>query len=729
MSMSLRSLLAASLALSLTLGSAGAFAQEAVGVEARQQDVELWKNFGHFTLVAQPEAAVRFGQQLLQLENQPYLAAIEAAPEQYDPMNIAKWTGNDVLRGLWNQLFDKYQAALTERSRSEAQIRADIETLDDGTRARWNAIKRLKETGQFAAPYFVEYLEDDSKRALHPFIIPAMKEIGISLVYPVALALPHVKPATQQKLADVLATVGHPEAMPYLKMVAESDKSDANIKDVARSAMERVASNVNQPTDASAADMFVALGEKHYRFGTLGQDIEGLDFYNEVGIVWTYSTETNLLIPTDVPRQVYADVRAMQSARTALELDANKTDALTLHLASNLRRENNLDGQQDKSYTLPNPPAFYLLLAGADQQKSVLARALSDMDADLALDGIEAMAKTSGDAVLLGSDNTRKPVLDALYYSDRRVRFTAALTLAQAKPGAEYPGSFSVVPVLGQAVRQSEKRNALVVAGEPDLYNAAMEGIDFGSVAADSLDVAGTKAAAAFPGVDLIVYTGDLLKFRDFMAQIKADGELSVVPVLALVDPNAAVAIGLEYPNVVTADPLAFDSDAELPDAELDRLERLSSQAIDTYGGEPISADEALVYAEGALALLEEIAGNQSIYEARDVMSILIEALDDDRPTVATGAGRVLALIDEQVAQEALTEAALTRPGSVQIALLGSLAESAKNFGNQLDAGMVDRLAQLVTSSSGDTALAAARAHGALTELSTERATGILFSK
>ena len=729
MSMSLRSLLAASLALSLSLGSAGAFGQEAVTPEPRQEDVNLWQTFGHFALVAQPEAAAPLGQQLLQLDNQQLLAAIEAASENYHPDNIRKWTKNDALRDLWNQLEDKYQAALTERSRSEAQIRADIEKLDDGTRARWNAIKRLKETGQFAAPYFIEYLQDDSKRSLHPFIVPAMKEIGVPLVYPVSVALPHVKPATQQMLADVLGTIGYPEAMPYLKMIVESDNADANIKDVCRSAMERIGANADIAADASAADMFLHTGEKRYRDGTLGNDVEGLDLYNEVGIIWTYSTDTDVLIATDVPRAVYADVRAMQNAKSALELDANKADALTLHLASNLRRENNLDGQQDKSYTLPNPPAFYLLLAGADQQKSVLARALKDMDADLALDGIEAMAKTSGDAVLLGSDNTRKPVLDALFYSDRRVRFTAAITLAQAKPGQAYPGSYSVVPVLGQAVRQSDQRNALVVAGEPDLYNAALEGIDFGSVAAESLDVASTKASAAFPGVDLIVYTGELTGFQDLMAQIKSDGELSVVPVLALVNPNAATAIGLEYPGVVTADPLSFDSDAQLPDAELDRLERLAAQAVSNYSGEPIDADEALGYAEAALVLLEEIAGNQSIYEARDVMAILIEALDDDRPTVATGAGRVLALIDEQVAQQALAEASMSWSGNVQIALLGSLAESAKNFGNKLDAGTVDRLAQLVTTATGDTALAAARAHGALTELSTERATGILFSE
>lgn len=724
MSMSLRSLLAPSLALALSFAGP-ALSQDAANLEPKPENIRLWQAFAHNTLVANPEIAKGFADQIVQLDDMALLAAIEASGDNYEVQDLQPWTKNDTLREVWAQIEDKYQAALTNRARSEAQIRSDIEALGRSSRERFNATKRLKQTGQFAAPYYIEYLEDDSRKALHPLIIATIREVGKELTYPLSVALPNVSPATQSNLAVVLGEIGYPDALPYLKMVIESD-ADGNIKAVCQNAFDKILPNADVPSGASAAGLFVDLGQKKYVSGTRGDDMVNMDLYNQQGVIWRYNNSAGLVL-TAIPRQVFGDVLAMQAGRNALELDPNDASALTLHLTANLRRENNLDGAQDPSYTLPNPPAFYVLLAGADQQKAVLARALQDEDAALALDGIEAMAKTSGDAVLLGSGDARQPVLDGLYYSDRRVRFTSAITLAQAKPGETFTGSFSVVPVLGQAVRQSEQLNALVVAGEPDLVNSAMESIEFGSVAANSLDVASTKAAAAFPGVDLIVYSGDLTGFEALIAGAKADGQLSVVPILALVEPSVATAIGLKYPKVVTASPLAFDATAELPDSEADRLEQLANAAVLAYGGEPITSDEALAYAERALALLEEIAGNQSIYEARDVLSILIEALGDDRPTVATGAGQVLALIDEQVAQAAIAEEALSRPGSVQIALLGSLAESAKNFGNQLDAGTVDRLATLVTTSSGSTALAAARAHGALTELSTERATGILF--
>ena len=49
-----------------------------------------------------------------------------------------------------------------------------------------------------------------------------------------------------------------------------------------------------------------------------------------------------------------------------------------------------------------------------------------------------------------------------------------------------------------------------------------------------------------------------------------------------------------------------------------------------------------------------------------------------------------------------------------ETAMLASLAESATYFGNHLDAGQTDRLLELVNTGSGDLAIAAARAHGAL---------------
>lgn len=716
MKLSMRSLLAPSLALSLSLSAPLALAQS-------DESVRNWQMFAHFINVARPEQAKPFGEKLLALDNAEFLAAIEKERlHKFD--EVGEWVGIDSsIKDLWDQVQDKYQVALTQRSRNPEQIRADIKDLGGVNRKEFLAIQRLKETGQFAAPYYLEVLQDSSQSRLHPRVINAMIEVGSELTYPLSVALANVDPTTQVHIARVVGEIGYPEALPYLKVVAESD-ADSNVKRAAQAAFTQIAEGSGVDASGSAAELFIKIGQAKYGVGTREDELLGMDLANETGILWRYNADAGL-VPIAVPERVYADVLAMQNASSALKLEPEMADAVTLHLASNLRRENRLAGDADPSYTLPNPASFYLLISGAPQQKAVLTKALTDGDPALSLDAIEAMAKTVGNNVLLGQADTKAPVLDALYFADRRVRYTAAITLASAQPAEAFPGSVSVVPVLGQAVRQSDTLNAMVVApgGQGDALLSAMENIEYKAVADVDLDRAANKAAASMPGVDLIVYTGDFDGFEAMYAAAKADGTLGVSPILALVPDGVASAITINYPGVQTAAPIGDTTS----DDELDRLERLAEQTIETYGGEPIGADEALAYAEAALAQLKAIASTQSIYNAQDVEPILIEALDDDRSSVATGAALVLELIDSADAQQGLADAGLSRVGEVQIAMLDALAESAKAYGNKLDRDTIDSLIELVNTASGNTALSAARALGALTERPTSDTTGFIL--
>lgn len=715
MRLSLRSLLAPSLALSLCLASPSTFAQDDV-------NAKNWQMFAHFVNVARPEQAKPFGEKLLALDNAAFLAAIEAN-RVYPVSEVNKLGISDSLKETWQAIEDKHQAALIERSRDPEQIRADIQALageQGGTRQEYNAIQRLKATGQFAAPYFLEVLQDPSQRKLHPRTINAMIEVGKELTYPLSVALPSLDPVTQEYVARVLGDIGYPEALPYLKLVTTSDVG-SSVKAACLAAFSQIADSSGVDATGTAQELFVKIGQAKYGIGTLNGELLGMDLANETGIVWNYRSDGGL-IPVAVAQRVYADSLAMQNATSALALDPEMTEAVTLHLASNLRRENRMAGEADPGYQLPNPATFYLLISGAPQQKAVLERGLNDNDPALALDGIEAMAKTVGNNVLLGSGDNRAPVLDALFFSDRRVRYTAAITLASAAPAEAYSGSTSVVPVLGQAVRQSDELNAMIVAANgADALTTALENIDFKAVGDINLDRAATKASASMPGVDLIVYTGDFAGFEAMYASAKADGTLTISPILALVDTGVASAIKVNYPGVQTAAPLAEG------DEELDRLEKLANATITTYGGEPITEEEAEAYAVSALSLLDTIAGHESIYSAADVEPILIEALDDDRSAVATGAAGVLAQIESNAAQQGLAAAGLSRVGDVQIAMLNALAESAKSYGNKLDREATDALIALVKSSNGETALSAARALGALTARPTSDTTGFIL--
>jgi hypothetical protein len=70
--------------------------------------------------------------------------------------------------------------------------------------------------------------------------------------------------------------------------------------------------------------------------------------------------------------------------------------------------------------------------------------------------------------------------------------------------------------------------------------------------------------------------------------------------------------------------------------------------------------------------------------------------------------------MDSRAAQRALFDAALDASGDEQLVLLDRVAESVRNFGDHSDPRHVEAVLDLITSSGGQTAEAAARVAGSL---------------
>lgn len=248
MKVSLRSLLAPSLALSLCFSAPQVSAQT-------DEQAQTWQMFAHFVNVARPEQARPFGERLLAMDNASFLAAIEADRlrefEEVGEIGIA-----DSLKPLWQQIQDKRQEALTERSRDVDRIRADIMALGEGRTKEFLAIQRLKATGQFAAPYYLETLMDPDNRRLKPRVVNAMIEVGSELAYPLAVAMPGLPPATQVTIANVLGEIGYPEALPYLKQVTELE-TNTNVKAACQAAFSKIAESAGVDASGTAAELYI----------------------------------------------------------------------------------------------------------------------------------------------------------------------------------------------------------------------------------------------------------------------------------------------------------------------------------------------------------------------------------------------------------------------------------------------------------------------------------------
>lgn len=684
-------------------------------LSARAQDRGLagqWEDFNHYVLIARPDLAAGQAQALLSADAQQLLDVIEAGAYKDIRFVIERAQKFESLAPSAKQLGQMIDAALLSRMRDPGRIESAIGRLGEGERARLNATRQLREAGQFAAPQLLAVLRDDNRSALHPQVQAAMVAIGQPLVDPLSVALPQLEPVQQRQVARILAEIGYPRALPALQQVIDHPKTDPAAREVAVAAFDQLAAAAGaEAGKGPAARLYLHLAQRLYDAATEQRAIPGFDPGTGKGIVWTYGPRVGL-VAVPVPGPIYGDVLAMRNAAQALRLDPTLDSALTVYLAANCRRENRLPaGQTDPSYaSVLQPPTFYLRTAGPARQQEVLARALAAGDAELALDAIAALADTGGTAALISEGAASQPLLTALTFSDRRVRWDAAAALTNARPAEPFPGSHQVVRVLAEAVRQSDKQYALVVTADATEANSLSDlarqmgytvsaGTGLGEMA---------NLIAATPGIDLILVGGSADAYESVLNQARLDYKLAGAPLVAVVDPATQADLGRRFERVALAVPV-LKGDAAV-------LRSSVQKVIADQAGPAISPEAAQAYAIRSLGLLADVGACSKVYKVADAEPTLIEALGDVRIPVVQGSGAVLAVIDSASAQNAIFDAALDarRPQEVRVSLLASLAVSATQHGNQADEARMTKLLELVKASTGELALAASRAIGAL---------------
>ena len=667
---------------------------------------QLWSDFAHYVLIARPALAAEAAEALVDegVSSGDLLDAVEASDHGNATNVFDRAAGMPDVAGVSGQLQIKIESARIERSRDPQRIADNINLLDDTLRTYGNAVGRLSSAGQYAAPQLLATLRDENQRDLHPFVLRAMVDVGRPLVAPLSIALPQLEPVAQGQVAQVLAEIGYPYAMAALKEVLESPTTDGDARQRCAIAYDQLAREVDIAPNSSAAFLYLVLGINSYQAGTAGDPPQGFDAAKNVGLYWVYKPDIGL-VPLEVPASVYADALARAAAGKALALDNNLDDALTLFLASDLRADNNLGGGEDDP-SRPDawqPAEYYALLAGPQRLRDVLDFAITDLDPELALDAIEALSKTA-------SIDALRPLVRGLSFPDRRVRFRSAEALAKAMPTANFQNDFRVVPVLAEAVRQSDRRYAVVLADDESSRNqlaAAAAGMGIDEVIAGASIAEISAQVAQVPGVDLLVIAGPAGRVGLALDNATADYKLAGTPAVAYVSAADQIALNARYSQTGRLATVVGDISNET-------LDPAARGVIQSFSGGPLSAEDLDGFPLAGLALIREIALGQTVYNAGDALPAVVAALSDPREAVATSAGLTLAAIDSPDAQAALASSGQTQSGLVQIAHLQALAESANRFGNLISADQADEILELVKTSSGELAIAAAQAHGAL---------------
>ncbi|HWB53355.1 MAG TPA: HEAT repeat domain-containing protein, partial [Tepidisphaeraceae bacterium] len=490
------------------------FAQEEAAKPASKEPsaalVQSADDFWHYALVARYDLANQAAVQVLKESNQPLkvlLAFEKVSTDRHEDLDawMLRWEEIPELKDSVTKIVQVLNRGRYARRNDVADIQRNIERLNINERAYSLAIARLRDSGEMAVPIMLDYLRDPNKKEYYASIQRALRDLGREALNPLLASTEMKDPGTLIMVIDALGDIGYDATVPYLLRLAKSqDESDA-VRMAAKQALTTM--GAGDALKNSPAEMFYDLGERfYYNTAAISADMR-----LPVADVWYWDEEKGLT-RKEVPPQIFNDIMSMRECEYSLKLDPSMEKALSLWLSGNYDREAKLRHGQSDPTRQPNQPDanYYGVAAGAQYLNAVLARALHDHNSPVALRAVRSLNVIIGTSNMFSGDSGQ-PIVDAMSYSDRQIRFEAAMAIAGALPQKRFSGQDRVVPILAQALTQSGKPNLLVVLPtQNDINEVAQAFKKEYSVDGATSVASALNDAAAMNNVDVVVISEDL---------------------------------------------------------------------------------------------------------------------------------------------------------------------------------------------------------------------------
>lgn len=705
-------------AAALSVALAAPLALPSISLAQEQVDplVKSVEDFWHYGKIARYDLAAQKAGEITSADAVKVLEAFEkVAAERNDSIDewMIRFQGVEALKEPAKQLADLINKGRFERRANPEFILKNINRLDKGDLPYRLAMVQLRESGELAVPFLLDVMKDPGKQSLHGPARRAVVELGRLALNPLTAATESSDPAQLILVTQLLGEIGYDAAVPYLARLTETS-GEETVKQAASSALQKLNGG------AGAANLFYDLAEKlYYERSSLAADRRF-----PTANVWNFDKDKGL-VRTPVPQEIFNDVMAMRAAEYALALNTER-DAMSLWLAANYKREADLpQGATDATRQQNQPDAhFYGVTAGSQYVNASLARALKDGNNAVALKSVKSLQQIVGDANFK-SGNNAGPLIDAMQYRERRVRFEAAFTLAQALPQSSFAGQEMVVPLLAEAISQTGQPSLLVVMPTQEAVNAIVEPLKAEQyITAGSTSASGAlAAAAAVPAIDVVVISDELppAEIENLLGLMAQNPKMRGAAKLVVVKSTASQWEARKVTDKSISTTTATDAAGIKP---------AIVTARESGGALPLDTKLATEYATRAGELLKRLAISRGqVLDLAPARSTLLGSLEDARPEIVKLAGEALALMNNDDAQRGLLLRATTDgvADDVKVSLFNSVSTSAKFWGNKLDAQQIAALDRVVReATNAEVKSAAAEARGALNLPSDQAKTLIL---
>jgi len=428
--------------------------------QGQQQTLEEdWNDFLHYTMIGRLDLAKGYAQAILQGNPDPValFELVQQNPQGYDfAMKVAETARDEELAKVTQQLLGVIDQGRFARRTDPKIIVEEVRRLGGTPRGKLIAIQRLRDAGEYSVPFLLdamaETMRDPAAKNELAAMIEALPQIGQPAIRPLAAALQMNNEQVNAEIIRALGQIGYPQALPYLKYVAENSQS-AELRALAAESLRKIDPRaVNTP----AAALFFQLAEKHYYHNESLNPPEDVPIAN----IWFWDGSANRLARVEVAREYFHELMCMRCCEWSLKAQEQFGVAIGLWLAAFFKAE---------SAGVPMPEYFgqehanalvYATTAGPEYLHQALARAVNDRNPPVALGAVEALATTAGERSLMYTLGPSQPLLQALSFPDRAVRYSAAIAIASAGPRQPFPESGVVVQNLAEAVTPRAQETA-----------------------------------------------------------------------------------------------------------------------------------------------------------------------------------------------------------------------------------------------------------------------------
>lgn len=437
---------AAILALTLFVVSAG-FAQTLE---------ENWSDFLHYTVIGRPDLAKGYAQVVLDSNPDPVelFELSKENPEGYKLLlRFNEFAPDAESAELTRKILDIIEQGSFIRRADPKVIVMEIKRLSSTDRGWFTAVKRLRNAGEYAIPFMLDAMADDSREEELPDIVRALPQIGRDAIRPLVAALQTENVALKAQIITALAKIGYPQSQAYLKYIVENDDS-AELRELAKESLSQIDPGTLK---IPAAQLFFELGEKYYYHAQSLAPAEDADFAN----IWFLDSDRQRLVREEVDKSYFNELMAMRCCEWVLKADAGFGPAIGLWLAAFFKAESAGVEQMPQYFGERHADALvYATTAGVEYLHQALARAVKDKNAHVALGAIEALGTTAGEKSLLYHIGPAQPLLQALSFNSIRVRYSAAIAVAAAGPKEPFAENKLVVANLAGALGQNSQPTA-----------------------------------------------------------------------------------------------------------------------------------------------------------------------------------------------------------------------------------------------------------------------------